>query len=170
MKKYLLIFFFFLSFSVLMSSQTKDEKTFPCLFAEQHKPLDFWIGEWDVSVKDKKTATSSITKSEGGCTLHEDYRTLSEYYGRSMKYFDPEDKKYTQIWVDKFNSITTFKEVEARKGYLKLQSDNGKGILTNMDYTLDETTGNVTQTMEGSKDGGKTWKNTFTGVYKKKSS
>ena len=170
MKKYLLLSFFFISFSAIVNAQAIDEKTFPCHFSDQYKPLDFWIGEWDVYIKDKKTATSSITKSEGGCTLHEDYRTQSEYFGRSMNYFDPEDKKYTQIWIDKFNSITTFKEVEARKGYIKLQADNGKGTLTNMDYTLDMTTGNVTQTMEGSKDGGKTWKNTFVGVYKKKSS
>ena len=52
---------------------------------------------------------------------------------------------------------------------LKMQADDGKGTLTNMDYTLDPTSGNVTQTMEGSKDGGKTWKQSFVGVYKKRS-
>ena len=85
-----------------------------------------------------------------------------------MNYYDPSDKRYTQIWIDKFNSITVFKEIETKEGYLKMQADDGKGTLTNMDYTLDPDSGNVTQTMEGSKDGGKTWKKSFTGVYKKR--
>jgi len=151
-----------------LMAQTDDKKAIPCKYDEKYKRLDFWLGEWDVFVKDKQTATSSITKSEGGCTLHEDYRTLNGFYGRSMNYFDPKDEKYTQIWIDKFNSITIFKELEARKGYLKMQADDGKGTLTNMDYTLDTETGNVTQTMESSKDKGKTWKQTFVGVYKKR--
>ncbi len=151
-----------------MMAQTDDEKAFPCRYGEEYKRLDFWLGEWDVFVKDKNTASSSITKSEGGCTLHEDYKTLGGFYGRSMNYFDPVDKKYTQIWVDKFNSITVFKEVESKEGYLKMQADKGNGTLTNMAYTHDPSTGNVTQTMESTKDGGKTWKQSFLGVYKKK--
>ena len=170
MKTQVLIYFIFTSITTTAISQTADEKAFPCRYGEQYKPLDFWLGEWDVYVNDKKTATSSITKSEGGCTLHEDYKTLSNYYGRSMNYYDPVDKKYTQIWVDKFNGIIIFKEIEARKGYLKLQADDGKGTLTNMDYTLDSSTANVIQTMASSKDGGKTWKNSFSGTYKKRSS
>ncbi len=156
--------------STNMFAQTDDEKAFPCRYGDEYKRLDFWLGEWEVFVKDKKTATSSISKSEGGCTLHEDYKTISEFYGRSINYFDSKDKKYTQIWIDKFNNITIFKEVTAKDGYLKMQADDGKGTLTNMDYTLDSSTGNVTQTMESSKDEGKTWKKSFVGVYKKKPS
>lgn len=169
MKKQVMIFGLLFSLSTAMVAQTDAEKAFPCRYGDEYKRLDFWLGEWDVYVKGKKTATSSITKSEGGCTLHEDYKTLAEFYGRSMNYYDPKDKKYTQIWIDKFNGITVFKEVDSRDGYLKMQADDGKGTLTNMDYTLDPTSGNVTQTMEGSKDGGKTWKQSFVGVYKKRS-
>lgn len=168
MKTYYSILLLLFTYSTNMIAQTDEEKAFPCRYGEEYKRLDFWLGEWDVYVNDKKTANSIISKSEGGCTLHEDYKTQSEYYGRSMNYFDPKDKKYTQIWIDKFNVITVFKEVEAKNGYLKLQTNNGKGTLTNMDYELDSSTGNVTQTMESSKDEGKTWKETFVGVYKKR--
>ena len=147
-------------------AQTKDEKAFPCRYGDEFKKLDFWLGEWDVYVKDKKTATSSITKSEGDCTLHEDYKTLTKFYGRSINYHDPKDGKYTQIWIDKFNTIVTFKETEAREGYLKMMVEGGVDTLTTMDYTLDKTTGQVTQTMESSTDRGKTWTQTFKGVYK----
>jgi len=168
MKTYYALLLLIFAMCTDMTAQTDDEKAFPCRYGEEYKRLDFWLGEWDVFVKDKKTASSNITKSEGGCTLHEDYKTLNGFYGRSMNYFDPEDKKYTQIWIDKFNSITVFKEVESKKGYLKMQADKGNGTLTNMDYTLDPNTGNVTQTMESSKDEGKTWKQSFVGVYKKR--
>ncbi|MDF1696875.1 MAG: hypothetical protein P1U56_13620 [Saprospiraceae bacterium] len=164
--KRLLYITIFLAIVGSITAQTEDQKAFPCRYGDEYKKLDFWLGEWDVYVKDKKTATSSITKSEGGCTLHEDYKTLTNFFGRSINYYDPKDEKYTQIWIDKFNGITTFKEVEARKGYLKMTTDDGNGTLTNMDYTLDETVGHVTQTMESSKDGGKTWKRSFKGVYK----
>ena len=170
MKIRLAAIFLILAISPGLNAQTDEEKAFPCRFGDEYKRLDFWLGEWDVYVKDKKTATSDITKSEGGCTLHEDYKTLGGFYGRSMSYYDPVDKKYTQLWIDKFNSITTFKETEAREGYLKMNTDDGKGTLTAMDYTLDPATGNVTQTMESSKDGGKTWKKSFVGVYKKRKS
>jgi hypothetical protein len=162
------IFFLLMTMSSNIIAQTDNQKAFPCRYGDEYKKLDFWLGEWDVFVNGAKTATSSITKSEGGCTLHEDYKTLNSYFGRSMNYYDPTDKKYTQIWIDKFNGIIKFKEVEARKGYLKFQADGGGGTLTNMDYTLDETTGNVTQTMDNSKDGGKTWTSSFNGVYKKR--
>ncbi len=171
----LLVLFFVLCTSCLAQTEdekpaelTDEQKAFPCRYGDQYKPLDFWLGEWDVFVKGKKSATSSITKSEGSCTLHENYQTATKYYGRSMNYYDPEDKKYTQIWIDKFNGILIFKEVEAKKGYLQMQADNGKGNLTKMTYVLDPKTGDVTQTMEGSKDEGKTWAVSFVGVYKKK--
>lgn len=168
MKTALSILILFFAFSHIVEAQTDDQKAFPCRYGDEYQKLDFWLGSWDVYVKDKMTATSEITKSEGGCTLHEDYKTLSGFFGRSMNYYDPEDKKYTQIWIDKFNSITIFKEIESRTGYLKMQADDGKGTLTNMDYTLDSETGNVTQTMESSKDQGKTWTQSFVGIYKKK--
>ena len=168
MKISILLFFMVFGLSSNLCGQTEAEKQFPCRYAEKYKPLDFWIGEWDVFVKDKKTATSSITKSEGGCTLHEDYKTLSEFYGRSVNYLDPSDETYTQIWIDKFNNVITFKAVEAKDGFLKFQTDNGKGTLTIMHYTLDKSNGNVTQVMESSKDGGKTWTKSFEGVYKKR--
>lgn len=156
--------------SLAVEAQTDNQKSFPCRYGDEYKPLDFWLGEWDVYVDDKMSATSSITKSEGGCTLHEDFKTLNGFYGRSMNYYDPSDKRYTQIWIDKFNNITVFKAIETKEGYLKMQADDGAGTLTNLDYTLDPQSGDVTQTMEGSKDGGKTWKKSFTGVYKKKNS
>ncbi len=162
----LLIFLLILNSNCFAQDQN-DKKAFPCRYGEEYKPLDFWLGEWDVYVNDKKTGTSSITKSEGGCTLYEDYKTFKGFLGRSTNYYDPVDKKYTQIWIDKFNNITIFKEVEAKKNYLQMSVKNKEGKITRMTYTKNST-GNVTQIMEDSKDQGKSWVVTFTGIYKKK--
>jgi len=145
-----------------------DKNAYPCKYGAEYQRLDFWLGEWDVYVNDVKTASSVISKSEGGCTLHENYKTVNGFLGRSMNYFDPEDKLYTQIWVDKSNSILIFKEVESRPNYLQMESKKNDIPTTKMIYIKDSKTGNITQTMESSNDGGKTWKTSFVGVYKKK--
>ncbi|WP_299228704.1 hypothetical protein [uncultured Psychroserpens sp.] len=145
-----------------------DASANPCKYGAEYKKLDFWLGEWDVYVKGKKTADSYITKSEGGCTLHEDYRTLGGYFGRSMNYYDAADQLYTQIWIDKNNGKIEFKETSAKEGYLMMMSDQGDGNLIRMSYEKDNETGNVTQIMESSSDEGKTWNLNFNGVYKLK--
>ena len=145
-----------------------DSNANPCKYGMDYKKLDFWLGEWDVYVNGNKTAESFITKSMGGCTLHEDYRTLSGYFGRSYNYFDSSDNLYTQIWIDKFNGKYVFKEKEAKEGYLLMLADQGEGNLVKMSYEKDIKTGNVTQIMESSADNGETWTLSFTGIYKNK--
>lgn len=166
--KYLPLLLFLFVLNINAYGQTEEEKLYPCRYNDQYKRLDFWLGEWDVYVKGTKTGTSSITKSEGGCTLHEDYKTSKGFFGRSMNYYDPEDQKYTQIWVDKFNGIIKFKEVSSKENYLQMQAQTGQDTLVNMTYVKDLESGNVTQTLKNSNDGGKTWKNSFVGVYKKR--
>ena len=144
-----------------------DANANPCKYGEQYKRLDFWLGEWDVYTNNNKTAESSITKSNGGCTLHEDYSTFSGFYGRSVNYYDPSDKLYKQIWIDKFNNIVNFKETKATDAYLELVATSPNGNLTRMSYTLDDKN-TVSQRMASSTDKGKTWNQTFLGVYKRK--
>ena len=146
-----------------------DRNANPCVYNSAHKKLDFWLGEWDVYTGGTKTADSYITKSKGGCTLHEDYRTASGFYGSSYNYLDPQDSLYKQIWIDKFNNITRFHEVDAAPGRLVMQAVGANGNLVRMTYQLDEKEETVTQTMEGSADEGKNWNVTFVGVYQPKS-
>ena len=138
----------------------------PCKHDPIFKKLDFWLGEWEVFVNATKVATSSITKSEGGCTLHEDYRTNAGFSGMSVNYIDVTDSLYTQIWIDKFNTKTIFKEHDSGPGFLVMLAKQKNNNLTKMGYHIDKTTGHVTQTIETSTDDGKTWNSSFTGIYK----
>ena len=139
----------------------------PCKHKPEHQRLDFWLGTWDVFVGGNKTAVSYITKSEGGCTLHEDYRTNGGFFGTSYNYFDPQDSLYKQIWIDKFNGITNFREVDHGEGKLIMQATRPNGNLARMSYQWDAADQSVTQTMEASTDQGQSWTSNFVGVYRK---
>jgi len=150
------------------NQELKEIKTNPCKYGTMFKRLDFWLGDWDVYVKDAKIGTSSITKSDDGCTLYEDYKTFKGFLGRSMNYLDATDSLYTQIWIDKFNNKTIYKEIKSKIGYLQMGAKQNEKTFLRMTYLLDNSNGNVTQTMESSTDKGKEWKVIFLGIYKKK--
>jgi len=143
------------------------ENATPCCQDDRYRKLDFWLGEWEVYVGDQMTAVSSITKGEGDCTLHENYRTRGGYTGRSFNYFDPQDSLYKQIWVDRNNVVSTYRELEARPGYLLLET-YGAGPMIRMAYSYDREEDSITQTLEQSQDGGEHWQNVFTGVYRRR--
>lgn len=142
----------------------------PCRYNKGPKKLDFWIGEWDVYTSGSKSADSKITKGSQGCTLHEDYQTAVGFSGRSISYFDPSDSLYKQTWVDKFNSVVHFKEIESREGYLQMETKTANGTITRMSYEYDPQADTVTQTLISSSDEGATWVTSFVGLYKRKSS
>ena len=136
----------------------------PCIYREEYKRLDFWIGHWDVMVNGNKYADSYITKSQDGCTLYEDYRTLRGFLGNSTNYFDTADSLYKQLWIAGTNSIIRYQEVEFRDGYLRMESPG----VTRMTWVYDSIKDEVLQSAENTSDGGKTWTPGFTGLYVRK--
>ncbi len=147
-----------------------EQNTYPCRFNPQYQKLDFWIGEWDIFNNGNKIAESIITKSNDGCTLHEDYSTVRGFFGRSINFHDVSDSLYTQIWIDQRNRFTRYKEKESRDGYLLMVADQGGGNLNRMSWTLDPDEGTVMQVAESSSDGGKIWNPGFSGLYKPRQS
>lgn len=50
----------------------------PCLYDEQFKEFDFWIGEWDVHVANGTLAGhNEITREQRGCVLIENWASAS---------------------------------------------------------------------------------------------
>ncbi|MEL6274934.1 MAG: hypothetical protein AAFU03_07520, partial [Bacteroidota bacterium] len=166
MKKTLLIGLIGGFIALNLFAQDTTKVVFPCFEDEQYSPLDFWLGEWDVYYDDRLIATSSITKSEGGCTLHENYVTVRGYTGRSLNYYDPTDSLYKQLWIDKGNNISKYRLLEARAGYVLMETYGGPDLIR-MAYKLDAAKDEVIQTLEQSEDKGQSWKTVFTGIYKR---
>jgi hypothetical protein len=77
----------------------------PCSTPE-HRALDFWVGEWDLSFDagGGKTgrATNSITNNEfGACVVTEAFQQPDiQFFGASLSSYDPIGKRWLQTWVD----------------------------------------------------------------------
>ncbi|OEK04188.1 hypothetical protein BFP71_11940 [Roseivirga misakiensis] len=144
---------------------------YPCLGQSNYRHFDFWIGEWDVFVNNRKVGENSITMAQGGCAIHENYKTAGNYAGQSINFYDPIDKKWHQHWVGSGGDVYNYLETRREEGLLQFESKfmgpNGNISLSRLTFTLKED-GTVRQLFENSTDEGKTWTPSFDGLYKKK--
>jgi hypothetical protein len=140
----------------------------PCQDEEAYGQLDFWVGDWDVTnPKGQKAGTNSIVKTLDGCLILENWAGTGGSTGRSMNYFDPVTKKWTQTWVDNSGDVIVY-EGEFRNGAMRLQGTHrekaGTSVRSRMSLTP-QPNGHVRQFIEESRDGGKTWSVWFAGEY-----
>lgn len=144
---------------------------YPCLSVANYRHFDFWLGEWDVYVGNNKVGENSITMAQGGCAIHENYKTAGNYAGQSINFYDPIDKKWHQHWVGSGRDVYNYLETKREEGLLQFQSKfmnaQGQISLSRLTFTLNAD-GTVRQLFEGSTDEGKSWTPNFDGLYKKK--
>jgi len=143
---------------------------YPCLKSEIRKHFDFWVGEWNVYVNGTKVGENSITRANGGCAIHESYTTPRGYTGQSINYYDPQDKKWHQVWVGSAGGVLDYVEVDKSEGMLQFECDfiNAQGNLSYSRLTFTANPdGTVRQLFESSSDG-ENWTSGFDGLYKKK--
>ncbi|HWE24568.1 MAG TPA: DUF1579 family protein [Myxococcales bacterium] len=145
--------------------------TVPCSGPEL-RALDFWEGNWDV--KDAQTGEfdgdNVITKVLAGCALREGWTDAAGNRGESLFYFDWSKKKWKQVWVTTAGAFKEKTQVDAPAGAVRFQGEvPGK----EGGRALDRTTltplrdGRVSQVIERSTDGGKTWTK-WEGIYSRK--
>lgn len=146
-------------------------QTRPCEDNPVHRQFDFWIGEWEVTNPQGQMAGSNlIERSENGCLLLENWTSASGGSGKSMNYYDPEEKAWKQVWVDAGGNVGYFSgglEGEAMHLSGKWVNPDGTSYLLRGTWTpLSD--GRVRQHFEQSNDEGKTWSTWFDGYYKRK--
>lgn len=78
--------------------------------APEHRQLDFWIGEWDVSPTgaDMVVAESTIRPLDQGCSIFEEWRPFQGPGGHSLSDYDPTTQKWHQTWIDSAGVRTLF--------------------------------------------------------------
>jgi len=144
--------------------------TGPCSVKAEYKQFDFWVGEWDVTDKEKKVATSSIQRIVDGCIVFENYFQLDGYTGKSFNFFDAALKKWRQTWVDRSGNVSEFVG-EYKEGALRFEGEShrndGSKVLRRMTI-FDQGPERVRQYSERSVDGGKTWSVTYDFIYVRK--
>jgi len=136
--------------------------------------LDFWLGTWRVTADGKYDGTDVVAKVLDGCAVTEDWTDATGHKGKSLFYYDPFAKVWTQVWVT---------DQATARGGLKIKrlivtyADRGtrfQGLLPGppgSKTVLDRTTlrpnadGTVHQVIEISVDGGTTWVVTYDAIY-----
>ena len=120
-----------------------------------HRQFDFWIGEWNVTSPDGKTAgTNRISKIAGGCVLLEEWTGARGMTGKSFNVYEPDRGVWHQTWVDSTGSVLRL-DGKFENGAMRLANDSNRITWTPLGG------GDVRQVWEQSGDGGKTWKKTL---------
>lgn len=156
-----------LAAGVAHSQQTQEKKDAPkpCS-SEETRQFDFWIGEWDVHAAGKLAGKSSIQSILNGCTIYEQYDSVSGYSGKSFNVYDTRSGKWRQFWIDKTGLLLQL-EGSYADGKMVLAGSSlmqEEEVLNRITWAQNDDS-SVRQHWEISKDGGKSWETAFDGRY-----
>ena len=101
----LVVTIIWLLFSSVALAQTQVE--YSCLETPEHRQFDFWAGEWVTRSEDgsKLYGNNTITITDRGCVLKENWRSTMGSTGSSINFYDPKDQQWTQVWMDSGGSV-----------------------------------------------------------------
>ncbi len=142
----------------------------PCDYDPNYRQFDFWVGEWDVTVRGQQAGTNRIELIEGNCVVFENWTGAGGGSGKSFNFYNNQTGKWNQVWVAS-NGSNLFFAGEVRDGNLHY---TGTTLGAGGAKTLHKLTffnlapGHVRQLWESSTDEGKTWSVVFDGDYRRK--
>ena len=133
------------------------------------RDFDFWIGEWDVHLResDELIAHNTITATQGGHVLVEQYATLDDRFtGTSLSGYDHVTGRWHQCWMDGTGLVLDL--YGALVGDAMVMSGVVEpGRLERITWTPDAD-GSVRQHWQQSDDEGETWTDVFDGTYRRR--
>lgn len=143
----------------------------PCLFGDEYKDFDFWVGEWDVyTPAGQKAGENIVTRASNGCLVMENWTGVFGGTGKSMNFYDPARKKWRQIWVGSVGGISEFVG-EFKDSAMRFVSEPQAGSDTTSMRRLTFFhlgPNEVRQFAEKSTDGGKTFTTEYDFTYKRR--
>jgi hypothetical protein len=144
-----------------------------CEDAPTYHALDFWVGEWEVFVNDRRVGVNRIDKVLDGCAIIENWSARDGGDGKSLFFVDY-DGQWVQVWVSQWaRTPGGVKEKvmvdDPPEGAVRFQ-----GVIRHPEAGewLDRTTltpledGAVRQVIEISEDNGASWNPTFDAIYR----
>lgn len=143
----------------------------PCESLEQHKQLDFWVGDWAVyNPAGRLAGVNKVEKLLNGCLIVENWTGAAGMAGKSMNFYDGSVRKWRQVWVDASgNAVWVNGEVQPDKSMrLSGAGKNAQGEFQRRMTLSKLPNGEVRQHWEQSKDNGATWSTVFDGTYRKR--
>ncbi len=147
----------------------KDAEACACC-TEEHKAFDFWIGNWEVFLKDGSVAGyNSIKKLQDKCVLQENWTSArGGFTGTSYNFFNQKSGKWEQLWIDNAGSyLKLYGNRVANQMILAsepFERPDGKTYVNRITYTVN-TDGTVRQLWELLQQG-EVVQVAFDGLYK----
>lgn len=135
------------------------------------KYFSSWVGNWEVLDKAGNiVAENAITAHENGSVFREEWETVNGTYGTSVNYLAPESGKWMQDWIDESGRAIKL-EGKFTDGKVHFEgvmvTVNGERLKSRMTFSP-KSDGTVAQLIENSQDGGLTWREYFSGTYRRK--
>lgn len=134
----------------------------------EQKQLDFWIGTWDVYVRNgKKIGENKLESMEMGRVIRESWTDATGGTGQSINFYNPVTKKMKQVWVDPTGNVLEMEGVFER-GALRFEGTMTPiaGPASKHKTTLTPLPdGRVRQFIQTSSDGGQTFVAGFDAIY-----
>ena len=149
-----------------------DRNAHPCDGDAHYREFDFWLGEWDVrpAGSDQLAGQSKIERILGNCVVLENWTGSAGGSGKSFNVYDATTKRWEQIWVDAFGSLTKYSG-GTKDGAMDYFADSvnpkGKPIKLHLQF-FKLSDDKVRQFSQISSDGGKTWSVQYDFIYSRK--
>jgi hypothetical protein len=150
----------------------------PCREQALGRVLDFWVGDWTVTnVDGSKAGENRIERILDGCAVIEHWHGVDTGDdGMSLFSYDAARHVWEQVWVTQDTSRPgglkhktlldiRYGGVVRFEGSIALR---GGAAITDRTTLTPLTDGRVRQTIEDSRDGGRTWKTSFDAYYNRK--
>ena len=149
---------------------TADKLVKPCMYSQKSRELDFWVGEWDVTISGQTVGTNSVQRLEDGCVIMENWASVpAAQTGKSINFYNPTTGRWRQTYVGNDSGIWEMSG-EYRDGAMryegKIYSPRGE-VMTRMTF-FNLGPDKVRQLGENSTDGGKTWATVWDAMYVRK--
>jgi tetratricopeptide (TPR) repeat protein len=143
----------------------------PVAYMDGGGDLDFWLGDWDVFIEDRKVGSNRIEKILGGAAVLEHWTAEGGGRGESVFYFLTDSSQWKQVWLVQGAQVVKEKLSRPVEGGLRFEGEarftDGSRIPDRTTLTLQDD-GSVRQLIEISRDGGATWTATFDARYVRK--
>ncbi|HYJ91300.1 MAG TPA: tetratricopeptide repeat protein [Pyrinomonadaceae bacterium] len=138
-----------------------DRTVHPCLYSDDAKQFDFFVGEWNAfNQLGRPVGSTVIQRIANGCGILENWRDAFGNEGKSINFYDTADKKWHQYWIGTNGVPLRYSGIYS-DGAIRYEGEPTitGGVKTKTRLTffkVDENT--VRQLAENSSDDGKTWK------------
>ncbi|MGH7514295.1 MAG: hypothetical protein ACREOQ_15380 [Gemmatimonadales bacterium] len=142
----------------------------PTCDAPEYRQLDFWVGDWNVTVGGGQAGTNLVTLEERRCLVHEHWTGARGETGQSFNFYDRDDGAWHQVWVSSSGNVLNLTGHYA-DGRLTFVGENRKPDGSTLRHRLSfhaNPDGTVRQLWETSSDGGSSWATSFDGLYAKR--